>query len=239
VYLEQGDVTEARKNYEQALELRREMGSKSQLALTLNDLGEVFLVQGDFAAARKQFEESLTIRSELGERTNVGDCQLFLASLALEEGRPSEAELLSRKALEAYKTDEGAGAEAQARAYLARSLLAQGQTDKAQEALAGVPELAKRSQDRRVCFFVDIVSARVRASLGKHAEAEAILKRALTETKASDSVRYQLETRLALGELELKSGKLSVARSHLEALAREARAKGFTLIAKKASATGK
>ncbi|MCP4660212.1 MAG: hypothetical protein GY856_32835, partial [bacterium] len=44
----------------------------------------------------------------------------------------------------------------------------------------------------------------------------------------------QLEARLALGEVELAAGELTAGRSRLEALAEEARSRGFGLIARQA-----
>ncbi len=46
----------------------------------------------------------------------------------------------------------------------------------------------------------------------------------------------QLEARLALGEIEMKSGKTAAGRARLEALEAEARTKGYKLIARKATA---
>ena len=45
---------------------------------------------------------------------------------------------------------------------------------------------------------------------------------------------YQLEARLALAEIEIQSGKCNAGRSLLAALEKEAKAKGFALIARKA-----
>ena len=52
-------------------------------------------------------------------------------------------------------------------------------------------------------------------------------------------VRYQLEARLALGEIELKSGKSKAGRVHLAALHRDATARGFLLIAHNAATASK
>jgi len=49
-------------------------------------------------------------------------------------------------------------------------------------------------------------------------------------------VDYQFEIRLALGEIEMKSGKTSAGVACLKSLERDASAKGFPLIARKAKA---
>ena len=56
------------------------------------------------------------------------------------------------------------------------------------------------------------------------------------EATKAGLVRLQFEARLALGEIELKSGASAAGRARLSALAAEATAKGFGLIARKAAA---
>jgi hypothetical protein len=48
-------------------------------------------------------------------------------------------------------------------------------------------------------------------------------------------VPEQLEARLALGEIEMKSGASDAGRARLAALEKDAQAKGFLLIARKAA----
>jgi hypothetical protein len=49
-------------------------------------------------------------------------------------------------------------------------------------------------------------------------------------------VSYEFEIRLALGEIEMKSGKRSSGTDRLKSLERDATAKGFLLVARKAKA---
>jgi hypothetical protein len=52
----------------------------------------------------------------------------------------------------------------------------------------------------------------------------------------SGYVGYQLESRLALEEIELESGKSAASRARLQQLQKDAKEKGFDLIARKAAA---
>jgi hypothetical protein len=61
----------------------------------------------------------------------------------------------------------------------------------------------------------------------------------LAEATKFGYLPYQFEARLAIGEIEMQSGMSSIARPHLEALERDARAKAFLLIARKAAAAAK
>lgn len=62
------------------------------------------------------------------------------------------------------------------------------------------------------------------------------LERVRAEARKRGWLVIEFVTRLALGEIELASGKQASARSRLQALAREAESKGLGLIARRAAA---
>jgi tetratricopeptide (TPR) repeat protein len=233
--LNQGNLAEAKNMHEEALAIRRETSDKSGMAYSQNNLGEVRAKQGDLAGARKSIEQALAIRKQLGEKRNVAQSELSLASVFIEEGRPAEAEILAGKAAEEFRSERATDAEAQARTVLAESFLPRNQPGKAQEAVSRAKELAGKGQDARVRFSVAIISARVRAALGEPAEAMTSLKATLAEATKYGFVGYQFEARFALGEIEMESGKSAAGQARLEALEKDAKAKGFGLIARKAA----
>ena len=51
--------------------ISRELGDRSGVAQSLNNLGDLACVIRDFASAKPLFEESLSIRADLGERTEI------------------------------------------------------------------------------------------------------------------------------------------------------------------------
>ncbi|MDP9471313.1 MAG: tetratricopeptide repeat protein, partial [Chloroflexota bacterium] len=66
--------------YAASLTIRREIGDRTGIADTLNNLGLLVLARGEFDEARQHLEESLAIRRELGDRngealalSNLGD----------------------------------------------------------------------------------------------------------------------------------------------------------------------
>lgn len=235
VVADQGDLAWAKKTYERVLAIRREIGDKSEIANTLNAFGDVLYKQGKITRAHKIQEESLAIRTQLGERGNVARSEIDLASLEIEEGRPVEAERLARKAMDEYLTERASDGEARARAVLAQSLLAQHQPHEAQEAIDRAVHLAAKSQDRAVRFSVGIISPRVCAALGKTEAARAKLKAVLAEAKRHGFVGHLLDARLALGEIDMRSGNSTAGRVRLAALEKDAAAKGFLLIARSAA----
>lgn len=76
------------------------------------------------------------------------------------------------------------------------------------------------------------------ASGNKSEIAQAVKDLETIEPEATESgfLEEQLESRLALGQIEMKSGKTAAGRARLAALEKDAGAKGFLLIARKAAA---
>ncbi len=238
VLLEQGNLAAAKHTMEEVLAMRRQMGDKTGQAYTLEDLGELMAQRADLAAARTSIEEALAIRRALGETGNVAQSELGLASLAIEAGRPGEAEGPARQAAAEYANEHAADAEAEAWTVLARSFLEQHQQTKAEEAVRRASELVAKTQDSTVRWSVGIESARVLATRERPADVRTSLEAILARARKLGFVAYELEAGLALGETELKLGETRAGRAHLAALERDATAKGFLLIAKKAHTAG-
>ena len=94
----------------------------------------------------------------------------------------------------------------------------------------------RKPQIRYLLLDYAITSVRVLAARGKLAEAKKNLAVTFEESRKYGFLGYQLEARLALGEIEMKSRRNAAGRACLQALERDARAKGFLLIARKAAA---
>ena len=235
----QGDLAGARSMYEQALAMDRDLGDEDGVAFALFNLGEILAAQGDLAGARKKHDEALAIRQELGDMVAAAQSRLGLAELYLEEERPADAEALARKAIEEFQTKKLADEEAYAQAVLAQSLLEEEKLPDASKSVARATTLASESENRSLRLTVAITDARIRAASGSlpdQAEALKSLRRIITEATKSHFVGLQLEAELTLGETEIKAHQSSDGHARLEALVRDATARGFGLIARKAAA---
>jgi methylphosphotriester-DNA--protein-cysteine methyltransferase len=80
-----------------------------------------------------------------------------------------------------------------------------------------------------------IVAGRATAATGNLSAARSALETTLKNEIKMGFLAYQLETRVALAEIEIMSGQLKIGRAHLAAAAAEAKAKGYNLVARKAS----
>ncbi|HJZ85218.1 MAG TPA: tetratricopeptide repeat protein [Polyangia bacterium] len=237
--LKQGDPAAAERRFDEALAGFRELGQKSRVAFTLYGLGELLVARGQLQAARKRHDEALAMRVELGEKGAAAESRLALAALSIEDGQAAQAEPPLRAALAEFQAQKAVDDEAMAEATLARALAALGRHTEALEAIERAGALAKKSESRDVRFGVGIAAARVRARPGEVAAAQKQLESVLEEAGRLGFVAAQLEARLALGELQAKSGERAPARTRLLALEREARGRGFGLIARKAAAAAR
>jgi serine/threonine protein kinase/tetratricopeptide (TPR) repeat protein len=234
----QGNLPAAQAMYLQALEILHNVDDKHGIADALSGQGDLLLIQGDSAGAAKKYEEALSIRKGLGERTTVAATQLALAMVALEEKRLTEAEVKVREALGEFRKQKLKDEQALGETILAEVLLASGRLAEARSQAEAAVSLATESQNQNLHFRVDTVAARARAASGKNADMEQATKLLeIVEADAAKSgfVQSHFEARMALAEIEMKSGETAAGRDHLSALEKEARDKGFLLIARRAA----
>jgi tetratricopeptide (TPR) repeat protein len=231
-----GDLPGARKSYADALALARAASDKSVAAYALVGLGSVEVKAADFTAARKDYEEALALRNELGEKYTVSTTQVAIAELATEEGHPGAAERPAREARDEFQRTHKGDDQITATAVLAGALLAGGKNDDAFQEVTKAAPMAAKSQNLSVQLSFAVARARSEAASGKIGPAKTTLKEALAKATKSAYVGDQLECRLALEEIELKSGKSPASRDRVAQLQKDAKEKGFDLIAHKAAA---
>jgi len=220
---------------EESLAISRETQNKRGTARSLHSLARAVAQGGDIAGARKMYEEALVTRNELGYKGMAAETRLQLAAMAIEEGNLASAESTSRDTRAEFQRLHQLEDEIAADAVLARALVAMGRPSDAQKEIDAGKDLLKKSQDLETHFELGIVAGWVEAALGRNTSAENELKLVLAGATRYKYLRYQLEARLALGEIETGSGKIAAGHARLTALQKDAAAKGFLLIARKAS----
>jgi tetratricopeptide (TPR) repeat protein/TolB-like protein/tRNA A-37 threonylcarbamoyl transferase component Bud32 len=231
----QGDLKGARKMYERAEELSKQIGDQSGVAYALYSLGDVSTAEGSLSAALDYYIKSITLRTQIGEKGNLAESQMALALLQFEDGDASGAETSLRETREEFRREGLGDDEILANIALARVLLSQGKLADAQKETSGVHDLLPKSQDFSVRLRASIVEGRMQAAAGKPEEAVRILQDTIASAKKYEYVGYQLEAQLALGEVDVASGKVGAGLSLLAEVRRLAQQKGFHLIANKAA----
>ena len=236
----QGDLAGAKQGLEQSLAVWQKNSAQYFSAYATWSLGSLLLQEADFSGSRKMYEQALALRTSAGEKLTIAETQLALADLSLEEARsPSEQEAALRQALEVFQTQKLRDDETQAWCVLARALLAQGKVPAAKEAAQHALSLAAKSQNPDIRWRTAITAARVEtsgqdaAAYGSAAQKE--LAAIITKSRELGYMGIELDARLALAEIEMKTGQTVSGRAHLTTLEAEARAKGYILIAHKAA----
>jgi eukaryotic-like serine/threonine-protein kinase len=233
----QGDLAGAKSKFEQVLSLSTAVGDKHQQSAATLGISQILSRQDDLPGARLKAEQSLSTRKEIGEKATAAESQLVLAEIALQERRYSDAESLSRQALEEFRVEKIQEDELQARVLLARALQSLGKNSEALKQLDAAAAIVSRSHVPETRMSFSISAATVKAANGAYAEAVKNLEAAIVDATKLGYIGYQFDARLALGELEIKSGNPAAGRAGLSALEKEARAKGYLSIARQAAAT--
>jgi tetratricopeptide (TPR) repeat protein len=221
---------------QQALDTLREGGQRHYYAGTLVTAGQVLQQQGDLDKAQKNYVAARSMQEQLGEQGPAAAAGLALAELDCDSGRAAEAESLIRAALQEFQAEKDFDNQIAAGALLSHSLLQQGKSNEAQQAIATALTLSAKSRNVIVHMSLEIQDAYVRAAAKDFDAAALSARHVLAEATKLGFVRVQFEASLALGEIEIKAGHRVVARAMLERVEKDARAKGFELIARKAAA---
>jgi serine/threonine protein kinase/tetratricopeptide (TPR) repeat protein len=234
-----GDLPGARRNYEEGLNLAREIGDKSIAGYATYGLCHVQMLAGDLPAAKKQCLETLRTREEMGDKATIAETRSRYAELLIEEGQLQEAQTLVRQALAEFVAERLFDDEIEGRVILADALSAQGKIAEAQSEINSAQRLAPKSQNAPTRLKLQIVAARQRARTDTIAQAKNRLETLLDDATKYNFVGYELEIKLALGELEMNSGKTSAGRLLLTSLQKAAMASGFLSISRKAASAAK
>ena len=229
---DQGQLSEAHRRLDEAVRVGRETDQKYSIAGALNALASVLTDEGDLTTATKLTDEALAISRSAGFKAREATALATLADLAIEKGQAADAEPLAREALDLIKEQnpsfQAEGYHGLARAYLAGKKIAEARD--AVERASAVP-----NQDVLTKLSIDVTAAR---TLEAPSRADAIkqLQSIVAETTRRGYVGLALGARLTLAEMEGRAGDRASARARLASLEKDAAARGYGLIARKARA---
>jgi eukaryotic-like serine/threonine-protein kinase len=230
-----GELDKADTAYQQAEVIARKMGDKNAAAYVLSGMGDVALDRGDLPLARQRYEEALALRNQAGERQSAAESRVSLAKLGIEEGHPSDAEALARSTEQQFHAEQQADDELSASIVLIEALRAQGKQGEARNEMDAAQQLEGKSQNRFLRLQFELASGWVLLASGHPETSRPLLQRVASDAQRYGFVGLEFTDDLALAEFANKIDHGSQAQMELRALQKAASAKGFGLIARKAS----
>ena len=231
----QGDLEAAGRVLDEGLAAARAISFTEAEGFLLYQQAEVALTRGDLATARRLHEAALAVRTRREEPKTIGESQLALAVVALEEGRGPEAETRARAAERA--ASEQPAARAQALVVQGRARLAAGDVAGARRLTRAARALVTSTDRIWVQFTLATAEARVALAAGDVAAARAQVAAIEALLRPTGMALAQLETRLLAAETARLAGAASAA-GDLRQVAEQARAMGAGLVRTRALALG-
>src|ERR1700730_7660625 len=117
-----GDLKDAQAKYDESL-AEAEQNFKGQVSSIQMARSELQMKQGDLAGARRLQEELLKLSEANQQQEDVAYCKVFVAEVAVEDGRAADAEPLARQAADGLSGLGSLDEEPYALGTLIRSLL--------------------------------------------------------------------------------------------------------------------
>jgi DNA-binding winged helix-turn-helix (wHTH) protein/tetratricopeptide (TPR) repeat protein len=239
--LRAGNLAAARARSREQLRIAEQTGARPLRIWGRQEMGRAELAAGDLAAARRSTESALEESSAAGEELRAMILRTDLARLELAEGDAAEAARAAGQAASWWREREVSWGEAMSLSVRAEALAEMAWRDETRRAEARVAAarlraLVERGEDRALFLAVAPGLARAEAAAGDAAQALRTLGLAAAEAGRRGFAAARLEARLAAAEIGLERGGPAV-RTELEALRRDAAARGFGLLARRAART--
>ena len=164
-------------------------------------------------------------RRELGERGAVADNQDSLSHIELAEGNPANALAQATAAASEYEAQERTAARARTLTLIAHAYADLGRMADAGKALKDARQLLAGVEDPEVAVYLELEEARLGGNL-------AALEKLIARTAREKMVDANFDARLELAKAELRAGRRESALGRAAALAKDAEARGYGLMAR-------
>jgi len=239
VGLNYGAITQAQADCEKALEIWRGSNDRAGVAKAMSNLGAVQLQRGEIDSAVATLQEAVSALDSAGAKNDAAWTRVALSAALLNQGKIEDARNTAMAAATELESEKDVSSEAEARIAIANTMLAGADVNGARGQVDKALALAKQSDDRGLKLDVSVAAARLDTRSGKSADAINALEGAVKDAHSAGLLQSEFEARLALGEARIASEQKSAGISMLQALARDAKARGYELVARKAIASAK
>jgi eukaryotic-like serine/threonine-protein kinase len=208
---EKGDLSAARKSFEEALKEFRRVGANWDIASCSHNLGVLLLEQGQVDLAREHLEEALSIQRDQNDKRGVSADLDDLGSVALSAGELPLARRLKEEALQGFREIGDKRAESISLQSLGEVLYQQGD-------LPAAAQNYKRALELQKGISYKVGQAYSLVGLAEVLTVEDRLEEALSSTRQSLILRkedkdgtHSAESDMQLAEIALDQNRASVA----------------------------
>ena len=215
---EKGDLSAARKSFEEALQEFRRIGAKWDIASCSHNLGVLQLDQGQVDLARERLEEALSIQRSQNDKRGVSANLDDLGSVALSAGQLSLARRLKEEALQGFREIGDKRAESISLQSLGEVLYQQGELSAAAQSYKHALELQKGISYKRGLAYSLVGLAEVLTVEDRLEEALSSTRQSLILRKQDKDGTHSAESDMQLAEIALDQNRTGLA----ESLARRA-----------------
>jgi DNA-binding winged helix-turn-helix (wHTH) protein/tetratricopeptide (TPR) repeat protein len=232
----QGNLGKAKELSQNQLRIARNIGSRSLAAAALQAQGRWRMEEGDFDGAWSQLDEVARERAGMGDAMQAAAARLTLAAAALRQGSFKEAERTAAELVAWYEARQMTGHLARALALQAQALLRQGRVAQAEPLAIRAYSLCQHNEDNELRIEIFAAVAPVGAATDSARDALGHLRWAVSEARRIGYVAAGFEAQLMLGVLQMQTGDAIHGRATLEAVRRDAAARGYIRLAREAAA---
>src|ERR1700722_14272886 len=214
-YTNEGKLDRGEQLYRQAKFYFEQTGDKHNTATALGNIADVVYLRGNLSQAEKLYRQALEIDASL-DHHEPGYLLYRLAGLKLTQGEAKQAHRLAQQASDALPAQAGAISRTEALLELAGVLKEEGDLAGARQQIEQVLAVRLKTGETGAIEEAQAEAADLALAEGRSAEAESLLRPAITEFENEKSDPAAAGAYVELSQALLEQGKLDQARQTVQ-----------------------
>jgi DNA-binding winged helix-turn-helix (wHTH) protein/tetratricopeptide (TPR) repeat protein/TolB-like protein len=214
-YTNEGKLDRGEQLYRQAKFHFEQTGDQHNTATALGNIADIIYLRGNLSQAEKLYRQALEIDASLDQH-EPGYLLYRLADLKLTQGEVKEARRLAQQAIDTLPEQAGAASRTEALLELAGVLQAEGDLAGSRQQLEQVLAVRQKIGEMGAIEEAQAEAADLALAEGRPAEAESLLRPAITEFENEKSDPAAASAYVELSQALLEQGKLDEARQTVQ-----------------------
>ena len=207
VLIQLGDLEEAERRSEAAIESFRITGNRLYESYALSRLSTIYTRQRMFDDALDAAESSLSVRQELNDPHGVGSSMINIAQIALQRGNLTRAMQYAQQAYDIGTDIDSESVIVAALFRIARTEVKMHKPHDAAAHYADIEAIARTGEDRVNVFAARLGIAEAWTAIGDYDGAMAMANELLTESRENDRRREETGALRAVAAVHMAEGQ--------------------------------